>query len=123
MDRLLAVQATAQTTPVDMVRALMLNPAFSLRNPSRARSLIFQVCMNDLQGIHRPEGYDFWAEQVLALNELNPEIAARLARAFDNWARYAPPYRDAMLDALKKIQHYPKLSRHVSEIISKALNI
>src|SRR3546814_19566527 len=122
MDKWFALQATAPTTTVDMVRALMLHPAFSLRNPNRARSLIFQFCMNNLQGIHRPEGYDFWAEQVLALNELNPEIAARLARAFDNWARYAPPYRDAMLDALQKIQHYPKLSRNVSELISEALN-
>jgi aminopeptidase N len=123
MDKWFALQATAPSTTVETVRALMLHPAFSLRNPNRARSLIFQFCMNNLQGIHRPEGYAFWAEQVLALDELNPEIAARLARTFDNWARYAPVYRAAMHDALKQIQQHPDLSRNVSEIISKALNI
>jgi aminopeptidase N len=123
MDKWFALQATAPVTTVEAIRALMLHPAFSLRNPNRARSLIFQFCMNNLQGVHHPEGYAFWAEQVLALDELNPEIAARLARTFDNWARYAPVYRAGMHDALKRIQQHPDLSRNVSEIISKALNI
>ncbi|HWK69776.1 MAG TPA: aminopeptidase N [Burkholderiaceae bacterium] len=123
MDKWFALQATAPGTNVQAVRALMLHPAFSLRNPNRARSLIFQFCMNNLQGIHNAEGYAFWAEQVLALDELNPEIAARLARTFDNWQRYAPVYRQAMHNALSQIQQHPDLSRNVSEIISKALNI
>ncbi|MGB3287704.1 MAG: aminopeptidase N [Burkholderiaceae bacterium] len=123
MDKWFALQATAPGTTVQTVRALMLHPAFSLRNPNRARSLVFQFCMNNLQGIHHADGYAFWAEQVLALDALNPEIAARLARAFDNWQRYAPAYRQAMHDALQQIRQHPDLSRNVSEIISKALNI
>jgi len=123
VDRWFALQATACSTRTDTVRALMLHPAFTLRNPNRARSLIFQFCMNNMLGVHRPKGYDFWAEQVLALDALNPEIAARLARAFDNWARYIPPNRDAVRDALQRIQQHEPLSRNVAEIISKALNI
>ncbi|SHG91550.1 aminopeptidase N [Pollutimonas bauzanensis] len=123
IDKWFALQAGAPGTTVETVRALMLHPAFSLRNPNRARSLIFQFCMNNLQGVHTPQGYEFWAEQVMALDELNPEIAARLARAFDNWARFAAPNRDAMHDALQRIQRHPALSRNVAEIISKALKI
>jgi aminopeptidase N len=123
MDKWFSLQATAPATTVATVRALMLHPAFSLRNPNRARSLIFQFCMNNLQGVHNDDGYAFWAEQVLALDRLNPEIAARLARAFDNWARYASPYREAMRRALERIQQEETLSRNVSEIISKALNV
>lgn len=123
MDKWFALQAAGPRANVETIKALMLHPAFSLRNPNRARALIFQFCMNNLQGVHHPEGYDFWAEQVLALDALNPEIAARLARCFDNWARYAEPYRSGLRAALERIQQQPGLSRNVAEIISKALSI
>lgn len=123
IDRWFALQATAPATRTGTVRALMLHPAFTLRNPNRARSLIFQFCLNNMLGVHRPEGYEFWAEQVLALDALNPEIAARLARAFDNWSRYIPQNRDAARQALERIQQHEPLSRNVAEIVSKALNI
>jgi aminopeptidase N len=123
MDKWFTLQATAPDATVETVRALMLHPAFSLRNPNRARSLVFQFCMNNLTGIHNEAGYAYWAEQVLALDALNPEIAARLARAFDNWARYAEPQRTGMRAALEKVQQHPGLSRNVAEIVSKALKI
>ncbi len=123
IDKWFALQASAPGTTVETVKALMLHPAFSLRNPNRARSLIFQFCLNNMQGAHTPQGYEFWADQVIALDQLNPEIAARLARAFDSWARFASPNRDAMHSALLRIQQHPALSRNVAEIISKALKI
>ncbi len=123
IDKWFALQASAPGTTVETIKSLMLHPAFSLRNPNRARSLIFQFCMNNLQGVHTPEGYAFWADQVIALDQLNPEIAARLARAFDNWARYTARNREAIRVALQRIQQHPTLSRNVSEIVSKALKI
>jgi len=123
VDKWFALQAAAPTTGVEQVRSLMLHPAFTLRNPNRARSLIFQFCMNNLRGMHTAEGYDFWAEQVVALDAMNPEIAARLARACDNWARFAPPHRDAMEQALRHIQAQGRLSRNVAEIVTKALSL
>jgi len=123
IDKWFTLQAVSPFTSLEKVRALMLHPAFSMRNPNRARALIFQFCLNNLQGVHSPEGYAFWAEQVLALDQINPEIAARLARAFDNWARFGEPQRAALRKALEHIQQQPKLSPNVSEIISKALNI
>lgn len=123
VDKWFALQATAPGTRVEQVQALMLHPAFTLRNPNRARSLVFQFCINNLHGIHCDKGYNFWAEQVITLDKLNPEIAARLARAFDNWARFAQPNRDAMAQALQRIQAQPSLSSNVAEIISKALSL
>lgn len=123
IDRWFALQATAASTNVDTVRSLMAHPAFTIRNPNRARALLFQFCLNNLKGVHNQAGYAFWAEQVLALDAINPEVAARLARAFDNWRRFAPTYRDAIEAELKKIQTHPKLSRNVSEIINKALEL
>ncbi len=123
IDKWFALQASAPATDVESVRALMLHPAFSMRNPNRARSLIFQFCINNLQAVHTPEGYAYWAEQVLALDALNPEIAARLVRCFDNWARYIAPCRNALLAAFEHIQQQTTLSPNVAEIVSKAIKI
>jgi aminopeptidase N len=123
LDRWFSVQASSPSRTLADIRTLMGHPDFSLRNPNRARSLIFRFCLDNLQAIHTAEGYAFWAEQVLALDAINPEIAARLARAFDNWARYIPANRDAMRAALTRILNSTGLSRNVHEIVSKALNI
>ncbi len=123
VDKWFSLQATARSTTIDSVRALMAHPAFTLRNPNRARALVFQFCLNNARGMHRPDGagYAFWAEQVLALDALNPEIAARLARALDNWSRYVPSLRTPMQAALQRVQGHDGLSRNVQEIVSKAL--
>ena len=102
---------------------LMAHPAFTLRNPNRARSVIFQFCSANVLGLHAEDGsgYLFWADQVLALDALNPEIAARLARAFDHWARFIPTVRAQMQRALQRVASHPQLSRNTLEIVSKAL--
>ncbi|MDO5087715.1 MAG: aminopeptidase N C-terminal domain-containing protein, partial [Comamonadaceae bacterium] len=65
--------------------------------------------------------YAFWAEQVLALDALNPQVAARLARALDRWATLAEPLRTAARAALKRVAAHPTLSKDVREIVTRAL--
>ena len=79
--------------------------------------------MNNLRGLHQADGagYDYWVEQVLALDALNPEVAARLTRGFDNWSRFIPAARAPMQAALERVRNHAGLSRNVLEIVSKAL--
>lgn len=123
IDKWFTLQATARSTGLPQVRALMQHPDFTLRNPNRARALVFQFCLNNARGMHVADGsgHAFWAEQVLALDALNPEIAARLARAMDNWSRFTPALRDSMRAALQRVRGHDGLSRNVAEIVSKAL--
>ncbi|NLC35385.1 MAG: DUF3458 domain-containing protein, partial [Alcaligenaceae bacterium] len=123
IDRWFSVQAASPFTTVEEIQALMLHPAFSLRNPNRARSVIFQFCINNLGHAHSPEGYEFWADQVLALDALNPEIGARLARTLDHWARLEPALRDAARTSLERVRQHPALSRNTAEIVNKSLNL
>jgi aminopeptidase N len=125
VDKWFALQATARGTTVQTMADLMAHPAFTLRNPNRARSLVFQFCLNNAYGFHQPDGsgYGYWAGQVLALDALNPEIAARLARAMDRWVRYVPQLSASMKQALLQVRDHPGLSRNVTEIVSKALEI
>lgn len=123
VDKWFTLQATARSATVESIRGLMQHPAFTLRNPNRARALVFQFCLNNARGMHRPdgEGYAYWTEQVIALDALNPEVAARLARALDNWSRFVPALREPMQQALQRVSAHPGLSRNVLEITSKAL--
>lgn len=102
---------------------LLKHPDFSLKNPNRARSLIAALCMNNPAAFHRPDGagYAFWADRILELDAINPQLAARLARVMDRWAQLAPPYRTKAHEALERVAAKPNLSSDVREIIARAL--
>jgi aminopeptidase N len=123
IDKWFTMQAGAPGTDVARVRALMRHPAFSMTNPNRARSLIFAFCNGNPSRFHAPDGsgYAFWAEQVMALDAINPQIASRLARSMDRWRRYAPELQAQMKKALQQVAGMKKLSNDVREIVSKAL--
>jgi aminopeptidase N len=127
IDKWFALQATqrgsAQRPVIDIVRKLMSHPAFTLRNPNRARSLIFSFCAANPAQFHSVDGsgYAFWAEQVIALDALNPQVAARLARSLELWRRYTPALRERMREALERVAGQVK-SRDVREIVEKALS-
>lgn len=123
IDKWFALQAMARTCDVDAVRALFEHPAFTLNNPNRARSLIFSFCNNNPANFHAIDGsgYTFWADQVIALNSVNPQVAARLARSLDRWSKYAPVAQEKMRSALERVAATPDLSKDVLEVISKSL--
>jgi len=127
IDKWFALQAGAPDRAVDVlprVRQLMQHADFSLRNPNRARSLIFSYCSANPAAFHRADaaGYVYWSEQVLALDAINPQVAARLARAMDRWSRLAEPYRSAAKVAIERVAAKADLSNDVREVISRALN-
>ena len=126
IDKWFALQAGAPDRAGDVlprVRQLMQHPEFSLRNPNRARSLIFSYCSANPAGFHRTDaaGYVYWSEQVLALDAINPQVAARLARAMDRWSRLTEPYRGAAKVAIERVAAKADLSNDVREVISRAL--
>jgi aminopeptidase N len=123
IDKWFSLQAMARTADVAAIRKLAQHPAFTLKNPNRARSLIFSFCNGNPSAFHAADGsgYIFWAEQVIALNAGNPQVAARLARSLDRWRKYAPALQEKMRAALQQVAAAPKLSRDVQEVVSKAL--
>ena len=123
VDKWFSLQAVATHTDVKAVRKLMTHPAFTLKNPNRARSLIFSFCNGNPAQFHALDGsgYDFWVEQVLALNKLNPQVAARLVRTLDHWKKYKPALKKQMQAALQKVAATKGLSKDVQELVAKAL--
>ena len=104
------------------VKALMKHPDFSLRNPNRARSVISTYTANPA-AFHRMDaaGYVFWSERVMELDAINPQVAARLARALDRWSRLTEPYRSGAREAIARIAAKSGLSKDTLEVVSRAL--
>ncbi|AVS70262.1 aminopeptidase N [Paracidovorax avenae] len=126
LDKWFALQAGAPDRGGDVlpaVKELMKHSDFSLKNPNRARSLIFSYCSANPGAFHRQDaaGYAFWADRVIELDTLNPQVAARLARALDRWSKLAEPYRRAARDAIARVAAKPDLSNDVREVVSRAL--
>jgi aminopeptidase N len=105
------------------VKRLREHEAFKMNNPNRVRSVIHAFCMNNPASFHQVDGsgYAFWAESVLALDPINPQVAARLARGLDRWRQFAPIYQEQMLSALRQVAACETLSADVKEVVSKAL--
>ena len=126
LDKWFALQASAtdrQGQVLSTVPQLLKHPDFQIRNPNRARSLIFSYCNGNPAGFHRVDaaGYVFWADRVMELDSINPQLAARLARALDRWKKLAEPYRSATREALIRVSAKTDLSNDVREVVDHAL--
>jgi aminopeptidase N len=126
LDKWFALQAGAPDrggNVLPAVRQLMLHPDFTLRNPNRARSVIFSFCSANPGAFHRVDaaGYVFWSERVVELDAINPQVAARLARAMDRWRKLAEPWRSAAREAIARVAAKADLSNDVREVVMRAL--
>ncbi|MDX2462902.1 MAG: aminopeptidase N [Porticoccus sp.] len=105
------------------VEALMSHPAFDIHNPNKVRSVIGVFCNSNPVNFHCEDGagYEFLADQVLKLDELNPQIAARLLTPLTRWRRFSETPQNMMKKQLIRIASASKLSRDTYEIASKSL--
>jgi aminopeptidase N len=123
VDKWLAVQAGSRLPgTLDRVRQLLAHPAFDLKVPNKVYALIRSFSANHVR-FHAADGggYAFLADQVIALNTLNPQVAARMARGFDRWRRFDEPRKAKARQALERIRDSEGLSRDVAEVVSRAL--
>jgi aminopeptidase N len=124
LDKWFAVQATSRLSgTLDHVTNLLVHPSFDIRNPNKVRSLIGAFCMSNHVRFHSADGrgYAFAAEQIIRLDPLNPQVAARLARSFDRWRKFDAGRQRFARTALEKVLDARDLSRDVAEVVSRAL--
>ncbi|MBV8166402.1 MAG: aminopeptidase N, partial [Alphaproteobacteria bacterium] len=117
----LQAMAAAQDT-LERVRGLLGHPAFDIKNPNKVRALIGAFVANQAR-FHAADGagYRFLADQVLALEPINPKIGARLIGPLGRWRRYDARRQALMRAELERVVATQGLSRDVYEIASKSL--
>ncbi len=124
MDQWFSVQAAcSRSGGLERVQQLMQHPSFTLRNPNRVRALIGAFASQNPVNFHRVDGagYHFLADQVIALNALNPQIAARQLTPLTRWRKLDGARQPLMRAQLERILASGKLSPDVYEVVSKSL--
>lgn len=123
VDQWFGVQAMAQKPgALSRVKALMDHPAFEFKNPNKVRSLIGAFCGQNFTGFHDEsgDGYEFLADQVIALDALNPQVASRLLTPLTRWKKFDSKRQALMQAQLLRIKAAPDLSKDVFEIVEKS---
>jgi len=105
------------------VNELLDHPDFDLRNPNRVRSLVGSFSQLNQVRFHEASGagYRFLADQILRLNAINPQIAARMLTPFSRWRRFDQARQELMRRELERILAEPGLARDVHELAAKSL--
>ena len=124
IDKWFGVQAGAtRDGSLDDVIALSKHAAFSLENPNRARSVIAAFGMANPLHFHDASGrgFSFLADQVMAIDAFNPQIAARFLVPLTRWRRQDEARQALMKKQIERVLARPGVSKDVFEIATKAL--
>ena len=124
IDKWFGVQAGASRDgSLDDVMALSKHEAFSLENPNRARSVIGAFGMGNPLHFHDASGrgFTFLADQVMAIDAFNPQIAARFLVPLTRWRRQDEARQTLMKTEIQRVLARAGVSKDVFEIATKAL--
>jgi len=124
IDKWFSIQARGpHADALGRVLGLTVHPDFDIRNPNRLRALVQGFSVGNPAQFHDPSGagYRFLADQILAVDKVNPSVAARLVEPLSGWARYLPDLSGLMRAELARIADAKDLSKNVSEIVTRAI--
>ncbi|QDX26870.1 aminopeptidase N [Sphingomonas suaedae] len=124
LDKWFQTQAlSTRADTLDAVEDLARHPDFTLANPNRARALIGAFAVNQ-RAFHSADGrgYRFVADQLIALDKLNPQTAAKLVPPLGRWRRFEADRATKMRAELERILAQPGLSKDMTEQVSKSLD-
>jgi len=122
LDKWFSIQALSHRSDTfSAVKNLLQHSAFTLKNPNRTRALLGAFYQN-LAIFHRLDGagYQLLIEQILLLDQRNPQVAARMAAPLTRWKRLEPKRRELLRQQVLHLQQ-AELSRDLYEIINKSL--
>ncbi|MGE7139373.1 aminopeptidase N [Luteibacter sp. NPDC031894] len=122
LDKWFAMQALLPgADALATVQALEDDPAFMLKNPNRVQSLLGSFARANPTGFHRADGaaYRWLADRLVAIDALNPQVAARIATAFNGWKRLEPVRREAAHLVVAELAARKDLSRDLTDILAR----
>jgi len=118
----LQVVCAAPQNVASTAEALTSHALFDMKNPNRFRAVMGVLAMNQA-GFHYAggAGYKLLADNLIALDPLNPQTTARMCSAFQTWKRYDQPRRDLIRSQLERIAATKNLSRDTNEMVTRIL--
>ena len=124
MDKWFSVQALSRREDtLPNVMKLMQHEAFSIKNPNKVRALIGSFCAGNPLRFHSADGsgYRFLADRVLEIDQLNPQVAAKLLRSLARWRHFDTERQKIIREQLDRVSSTAEISPDVYEVASKSL--
>ncbi|MGJ8584530.1 MAG: aminopeptidase N [Marinosulfonomonas sp.] len=99
------------------------HPDFNWKNPNRLRALLFGLVATSPAAFHQADGatYRFFADWIIKLDPVNPQVAARSVTYFETWRRYDADRQAMIREALTRIKSTANLSRDTDEMVTRIL--
>jgi aminopeptidase N len=119
----LQVSTCPASQAVSVARNLLKHPDFTLRNPNRFRALVGALAMTPA-AFHQADGsaYALVVDQLIALDDINPQLCARMTTVFETWRRYDGARQELISAALCRLAAKPNLSRDTKEMVTRLLD-
>ncbi|MGH8144924.1 MAG: aminopeptidase N [Rhodanobacteraceae bacterium] len=124
LDKWFTLNATLpEHTTLDRVQALQADRTFTLANPNRVHALLGAFARANPVAFHRPDGagHRWFAGKLAEIDTRNPQLAARLAKAFEDWPRLEPQRRASAETTLRKLLKRGGHSPDLTEILTRML--
>ncbi len=105
------------------VKVAMADPIYDRGNPNRVRSLLGTFAMANPTGFHRIDGmaYEFFADEIIALDSQNPQVAARIMTSVRSWRALEANSREKLRNSIAKISRMAGISRDLADITRRIL--
>lgn len=115
--------ASSEFADLSRIKVLMEHEAFDFLNPNKLRSVVGAFAGQNLKNFHaiNGEAYAFLADQIIKLDDHNPQIASRLATPLTRWRKFSAARQALMVDQLRRIHGKTALSKDLREIVEKSL--
>ncbi len=124
IDKWFAIQAAIPGAgALERIRLLMETPLFKRTNPNRVRALVGTFVFANPTGFGRADGagYHFLADEILEIDQRNPQLAARILTSMRSWRLLEPVRADHARSALVRIERSASLSTDVRDIVDRIL--
>lgn len=125
VDKWFGIQALSKLpNTLGQIKKLVRHEAFDIKNPNKVYALIGSFVHRNAIHFHAKngEGYAFLREMLQQLDQLNPQVAASLAKPLTMWHRYDKERQALMCKQLEILLEDNKLSPDLYELVSKGLS-
>ncbi|MEM1200706.1 MAG: aminopeptidase N [Pseudomonadota bacterium] len=124
VDKWLMLNAlSTQESALEDISALTKHAAFSLTRPNKVRALIGTFAMMNPVKFNDPSGagYGLVADIIVKIDEINPQVSARLSSCFKSWRMLEAGRHEKAKTELERIAAHEPLSRDLGEMIARTL--
>lgn len=114
--------ATKDDQVIDILHDIMNSDVFNWENPGHVGATVGGFAANYEQ-FHRADGagYDFIADVIIKMNDINPVTGGRFVESLGRWRNYSEDHQKLMIAALEKIAATDNLATPIADKVFKSL--